>query len=108
MKKFLALCLAAVMALSLVACGGNNAADNGAGNNTANNSGDAGDSGSTGGAFKIGVIGPMTGTAAIYGTNVANSVQIAVDEINALGGDIQFELLTPADDVNDAEASVNA
>ena len=31
-----------------------------------------------------------------------------MDEINALGGDIQFELLTPADDINDAEASVNA
>ena len=37
----------------------------------------------------------------------ANSAQIAVDEINALGGDIQFELMTE-DDVNDAETSVNA
>ena len=110
MKKFLALCMAAVMVLSLVACsGGNNAAGNGAGNttnNTANNAGDT--TGNTAGAFKIGVIGPLTGGAAIYGTCVANSAQIAVDEINALGGDIQFELLTPADDVNDAEASVNA
>ena len=44
---------------------------------------------------------------AIYGTCVANSAQIAVDEINALGGDIQFELMTE-DDVNDAETSVNA
>ena len=47
------------------------------------------------------------GGAAIYGTCVANSAQIAVDEINALGGDIQFELMTE-DDVNDAETSVNA
>ena len=39
---------------------------------------------------------------------MANSAQIAVEEINALGGDIQFELLPPADDVNDAETSVNA
>ena len=38
---------------------------------------------------------------------MANSAQIAVDEINALGGDIQFELMTE-DDVNDAETSVNA
>ena len=58
-------------------------------------------------AFKVGVIGPLTGGAAIYGTCVANSAQIAVDEINALGGDIQFELMTE-DDVNDAETSVNA
>ncbi|MFR3922562.1 MAG: ABC transporter substrate-binding protein [Dysosmobacter welbionis] len=49
----------------------------------------------------------LTGGAAIYGTCVANSAQIAVDEINALGGDIQFELMTE-DDVNDAETSVNA
>ena len=61
----------------------------------------------TGTAFKVGVIGPLTGGAAIYGTCVANSAQIAVDEINALGGDIQFELMTE-DDVNDAETSVNA
>ena len=102
MKKFLALCMAVVMALGLVACGGNNAADN------TGNSANAGNTGDEGGAFKIGVIGPMTGTAAIYGTCVAQSAQIAVDEINALGGEVQFELLPAADDVNDAETSVNA
>lgn len=59
------------------------------------------------GTFTLGVIGPLTGGAAIYGTNVANAAQIAVDEINALGGDIQFELISE-DDVNDAETSVNA
>ena len=35
------------------------------------------------------------------------AAQIAVDEINALGGEIQFNLLV-ADDTNDAESSVNA
>ena len=56
--------------------------------------------------FIIGLV-ILFGGAAIYGTCVANSAQIAVDEINALGGDIQFELMTE-DDVNDAETSVNA
>ena len=100
-KKLLALALALTMALGLTACGGGNdtsAADDGGSDTTE----------STGTAFKIGVIGPLTGGAAIYGTCVANSAQIAVDEINALGGDIQFELLPAADDVNDAETSVNA
>ena len=37
-------------------------------------------------AIKIGVIGPMTGGAAVYGNAVANGAQIAANEINALGG----------------------
>ena len=114
MKKLLAMLMAAVMVLGMVACG---STTNNGGNNSGNNSGNAGDTGDTGdggstgeagGTFKIGVIGPLTGGAAIYGTCVANSAQIAVEEINALGEDIQFELLAPADDVNDAETSVNA
>ena len=77
------------------------------------NGGDAAEGGSsTGGtasaaAFKIGGIGPTTEGAAIYGNAVKNGAQIAVDEINAEGGDIQFEL-NFQDDANDAEKSVNA
>ena len=99
-KKLLALLTASVMVLSLAACGG----DSGTTDDT---SGTDDSTETTATAFKIGVIGPLTGNNAIYGTCVANSAQIAVDEINALGGDIQFELLT-ADDVSDAETSVNA
>ena len=103
-KKLLALLTASVMVLSLAACGGDT------GGTTEDTSGDTTEEtgGGTSGAFKIGVIGPLTGNNAIYGNCVANSTQIAVNEINALGGDIQFELLTPADDVSDAETSVNA
>lgn len=98
-KKLLALALALTMALSLAACGGDSSnADSTGETSTEENSG------ASGTAFKVGVIGPMTGGAAIYGTCVANSAQIAVDEINALGGDIQFELMVE-DDVNDAETS---
>ena len=58
------------------------------------------------GTLKIGGIGPLTGAAAIYGQAVKNGMQIAVDEINALGGvqiDFQFQ-----DDENDGEKAVNA
>ena len=105
MKKFLSLCMAAVMVFALVACGGNTTNNSTSGNSS--NSGSTDDAGSTAATFKIGVIGPQTGDAAIYGTHVAWAAQIAVDEINDLGGDIQFELMVE-DDVNDAETSVNA
>ena len=59
--------------------------------------------------FRIGGIGPTTGSAAVYGTAVERGAQIAVDEINAAGGingyQIEFNF---QDDENDAERSVNA
>ena len=82
MKKFVAAVLAMVMALSC--CAFASAED----------------------AIKIGVIGPMTGGAAVYGNAVANGAQIAVDEINALGG-IQLQL-DVQDDEHDPEKGINA
>ena len=57
-------------------------------------------------ALKIGVIGPFTGAAAIYGNACKFGAQVAADEINAQGG-LQIELLCE-DDEHDAEKSVNA
>lgn len=59
-----------------------------------------------GDAFKVGGIGPMTGGAAVYGQAVKNATELAVNEINALGG-VQFEFQFE-DDEHDAEKSVNA
>ncbi len=52
--------------------------------------------------IKIGLSGPLTGGAAVYGLGVANAAQLAVDEINEAGGlnGIKFELKA-MDDVND-------
>ncbi len=58
-------------------------------------------------AYKLGGVGPLTGGAAIYGMAAKNGAEIAVEEINALGGDIQFDLRYE-DDSHDAEKSVNA
>ena len=54
------------------------------------------------GTIKIGLSGPLTGNAAVYGKGVANAAQLAVDEINAAGGidGIMLELKV-MDDVND-------
>ena len=58
------------------------------------------------GTMKIGMSGPLTGGAAVYGTAVTRAAQIAVDEVNALGG-LQFEL-NCQDDEHDAEKAVSA
>ena len=57
-------------------------------------------------ALKIGVIGPMTGGAAVYGNAVAHGAQIAANEINALGG-MQI-ILDVQDDEADPEKGINA
>ncbi|MCI6740670.1 MAG: ABC transporter substrate-binding protein [Bacteroidales bacterium] len=104
-KKFLALVTASALALSLAACGGSSSSA--ASSAPAASGATSGAAGSSSGTFKLGVIGPLTGENAIYGQAVANGAQIAVDEINAEGGAIQFELKSE-DDVADGETSVNA
>ena len=58
--------------------------------------------------FKIGVIGPMTGDYAQYGTNVYNAAKIAADEINENGGfnGYKVEILDAGDDQGDPEKAV--
>jgi len=55
------------------------------------------------GVYVIGLSGPLTGGAAVYGTAVKNAAQMAVDEINAAGGlnGAQFKLIA-LDDQHDA------
>ena len=56
--------------------------------------------------LKIGVIGPFTGGATIYGNACKYGAEVAAAEINALGG-MQIKLLEE-DDEHDAEKSKNA
>lgn len=53
--------------------------------------------------YVIGMSGPLTGAAAVYGVAVQNSAQMAVDEINAAGGlnGTMFKLVAK-DDAHDA------
>ena len=103
MKKFLAFTMAAALTLSLAACG-SSGGSSGSGSNADNSSSGGSTSGT---AFKLGGTGPLTGDASIYGLAAQRGAQIAVEEINAEGGAIQFELKYE-DDVNDPEKAVNA
>ncbi len=97
MKKLLSLTLTAVIALGMTAC------------SSSNGDSSASSSAADGETFKIGGIGPTTGGAAIYGEAVKNGIQIAVDEINAVGGINGYQISYQfQDDENDAEKSVNA
>lgn len=112
MKKSLSVLLtAALAATALAGCGsdaGNGTDGSSSAGSAAGTETQAGNSAS-GETFKIGSIGPTTGSNAIYGTAVMNGAQIAVDEINAAGGingyQISFKF---EDDQSDAEKSVNA
>ena len=82
--KILALALSLVLAFtSLVGCGNTGY--------TADNT-----------EYVIGISGPLTGPAAVYGTAVKNSAEMAVEEINAAGGlnGVMFELVA-TDDMHD-------
>ena len=104
MKKVLSVLVAGVMALSIVACGATNDASANTGADANNNT--TAD-GSLTGTLKLGMIGPLTGGAALYGNAVDHGVQIAVEEINALGTGFQIDYQAE-DDEHDAEKSVNA
>ncbi len=84
-RKVIAAVMALVMVLGLTACSGG-------ANYTENNT-----------EFVIGVSGPLTGAAAVYGVAVANSAQMAVDEINEAGGlnGVMFKFIA-TDDTHDA------
>lgn len=120
MKKLLSVVVASAMVLAMAGCGNNDSSNSGstapANESTqASTTPDGGASNGTSfeGTFKIGGMGPLTGPAAIYGTNVKNAAQIAVDEINAAGGVVvdghHYQLeLNFQDDEHDAEKAVNA
>ena len=104
MKKVLAFVLAVVMVFALAACGGSSSAPAAT---QAPAAAAPADAAPAAGAFKIGSQGPLTGGAAIYGTAVMNAIQIAVDEVNAMGG-IQFEFQSQDDEADSGDKAVNA
>jgi len=94
-KKLVKGGLAALMALSMTACG-----------NSGSSEGGGSSSEGTAGAIKLGASGPITGNAAVYGLAVQHAAEIAIEEVNALGG-TQIEM-NFQDDQADGEKAVSA
>lgn len=101
MKKFTKV-LAIVLAAMLIVCSFAGCSTNGAKTSTDAKPGDAAYTANNT-VFKIGLSGPLTGGAAIYGVAVANAAKMAVEEINEAGGldGVLFEV-TATDDMHDA------
>lgn len=88
MKKFFCIIMSVLLIMALASCGCDK---------------------STGNTFKIGVIGPLSGSAAAYGIAVQRGAEIAVEEINAAGGVNGAMLeLQLSDDQHTPEKSVHA
>ncbi|WP_297233620.1 ABC transporter substrate-binding protein [uncultured Flavonifractor sp.] len=101
-SRILSLALAGALSFSMLAgCGGTQG-----GSANTPSGGNETTSGNTEGAIKIGGIGPLTGSAAVYGLATKQGAEIAIQEINALGG-LQF-VLDSQDDEGDTEKAVNA
>ena len=95
MKKFVA--LAAVASLAAATFAGCGKSEGSGSSNTGSD------------VWKIGSIGPTTGTEAIYGNAVKNGASIAVDEINKAGGINGYKIeLSFEDDQADPELAANA
>ncbi len=101
-KKTLAVLMAVAMTAALAACG----SGSGTASSEAAPAEAAAESTAAGQTIKIGGSGPLTGGAAVYGTAVKVAAELAVDEINAKGGQ-QYELRFE-DDAHDAEKAVSA
>lgn len=102
-SRILSLALAGALSFSMLAgCGGGT--EGGSANTPAG--GNETTSGNTEGTIQIGGIGPLTGSAAVYGLATKQGAEIAIEEINALGG-LQFSL-NAQDDEGDIEKAVNA
>lgn len=95
LKRLTALLLSVMMVLSLAACGG--------GGDTKDDSASGDLSGKE---IIIGNITPVTGAQAAYGLAITNSIQLAIDEINAAGGILgaTVKLSTKDDQGTPAEA----
>ena len=106
MKKFrvLSLVMASALCLSMLAgCGSDTTGgDTTGGNSSAPSTGTE----DTAGTIKIGGIGPLTGSNAVYGLATKQGAEVAIEEINALGG-LQFSL-DFQDDEGDTEKAINA
>ena len=97
MKKMFALLMASLMVIAMFAGCAPTESGNSGGENAANTE------------FVLGMSGPLTGGAAVYGLAVQNAAQMAVEEINAAGGlnGYKFKLIATDDQHDPTKVATN-
>ena len=98
-RQFLAAAGVAVAAGALTACGGSSASTAGSAAGSA--------AAASGDTIKVGVMGPLTGDASVYGQAVVNGASLYIKQVNADGGvnGKQLEVIT-MDEQGDATQAV--
>lgn len=102
-KKALGLILSAALVLSLAGCGQGTTADSA---NTSGNSSEAGSSGTDGSeaapasgeTVKVGLLHSLTGSMAISEVSVRDAELLAIEEINAAGGVLGYQIQAVEED----------
>lgn len=131
-KKLLSILLVLGLVISLAACGSSDTTSDESESVTSDSTSDTSEStasaaedeevstdeenvssGEFAGTITLGMIGPMTGSLAVYGTHVANGVNLAIEQINAAGGVTvggeSYELAVESkDDQGDSTECLNA
>ena len=109
MKKFLALLMAALLVVGMMAgCGSSKTEETKAAETQAPAAADVAPAAEgEAPAIKIGLSGPMTGSASAYGLAVRGGMEIAVAEINAKGG-LQIEFKSEDDEADGSDKAVSA
>ena len=113
LTKLLCLVLCLAMLFSLAACASEEktASEDTSADTSADTSTDDNADASTEGekTLRLGLIGPMTGDYANYGTSTRDGAQVAVDEINAAGGVNGYTFVLDAQDSQgDPDSAVSA
>ncbi|MBQ1274282.1 MAG: ABC transporter substrate-binding protein, partial [Cellulosilyticum sp.] len=102
--------ITAMCAMGFTGCGESQTTSGETNNNEVADASTEGESeGTSGEAYKIGGMGPLTGDYASYGTSVKQGAEIAINEINAAGGVNGHNLeLIFEDDECDEEKAISA
>ncbi len=108
-KKMISLMLAGALAFSLLGCGEGSEKVT----STESKSKETGGKAPEGDTITLGLIGPMTGSLAVYGTHIQSGAELAIEQINEEGGitigDKSYQLATEVkDDQGDSTECLNA
>ena len=105
-KRLVALAMtAALVVLSLSACGKKEEPTTSGGSTSGTSSSSSNSSTDSDNVIRIGVVASITGGSAIYGEGAQNSITMAAEEINALGGKYNVEIVNGGKVVDDGGAA---